>query len=49
MIIKEGYENEEDLRFVAHEMFSLIGKTGDILDKAVDILKSKLNKLKDEK
>ena len=48
VVIKEGYENEEDLRDVAHEMFLLIGKTSNLLDKAASILKDKIKKLEEE-
>ena len=46
VVIKEGYENEQDLKYVAQTMKNLIDTTIKHVDKAVDELKSKLNSLK---
>lgn len=40
VVIKEGYENEQDLKYVAQMMKNLIDTTIRHVDKAVDVLKS---------
>lgn len=49
IVIKEGYENEQDLKDVALKMKALIDTTIGLVDNTVELLKSKLRKLKDEK
>lgn len=47
-VIKEGYENEQDLKDVALKMKELIDKTVGFLDITVDLLKNELEILKVE-
>ena len=47
IVIKEGYENEQDLKDVALKMKLLIDKTIGIIENTVEVLKSELHKLKE--
>ena len=49
IVIKEGYENKQDLKDVALKMKDLIAATIDIIDNTAEVLKRKLIKLKEEK
>lgn len=49
IVIKEGYENDQDLKDVALKMKDLIDATIGVIDNTVEELKNKLSNLKNEK